>query len=147
MPQTQKKWKEVSNGFNSWWNFPNCLGPVDGKHVQILSPENSDSSFFNYKGTFSVMFFALVDANYHICADVGCQGHISDGEVFTHTIRCTTLEKNWLCIPVSWPLLGIINAIPFVFIADDAFALSASIMKPFPGQQPKSSPELTLQGS
>lgn len=51
--------------------------------------------FFNYKGTYSVVFFTLVDANYHmICADVGCQGHISDGEVFTHTIRCITQEKN-----------------------------------------------------
>jgi len=33
MPQTQKKWKEVWNGFNSWWNLPNCLGPVDGKRT------------------------------------------------------------------------------------------------------------------
>jgi hypothetical protein len=88
---------------------------VEGKHVQILGPKNSDSLFFNYRGTFSVVFLTLVDANYDIiCADVGCQGHISDGEVFTHTIRCTTLEKNWLCIPVLWPLRGIINAIPFV---------------------------------
>jgi hypothetical protein len=54
----------------------------DGKHVQILGPKNSDSLFFNYKGTFSVVFFTLVDANYQIiCADLGCQGHISDGEV------------------------------------------------------------------
>lgn len=47
------------------------------------------------------MFFASVDANYHIInADVGCQGHISDGEGFTHTTWCTKLEKNRLCIPV-----------------------------------------------
>lgn len=99
MPQTQKKWKEVSNGFKSWWNFPNCLGPMDGKHAQILGPKNSDNSFFNYKWTFSVVFFKLVDANYHmICTDLGYQGHISDGKVFTHTIRCTTLEKNWLLL-------------------------------------------------
>ena len=68
---------------------------MDGKHVQILGSKNSDSSFFNYKGTFSVVFFTLVDANYHmICTDLGCQGHISGGEVFTHTIRCITLQKN-----------------------------------------------------
>jgi hypothetical protein len=119
-------------------DFPNCLGSMDGKHVQILAPRNSGSSFFNYKGNFSVVFFAVVDANYKVIyADMRCQGCISDGWMFAYTALCTKLEEKQLCVPISRPLPGRINAVEFVFVADDAFALSANIMQPFRGQHPK----------
>jgi hypothetical protein len=59
---------------------------MDGKHILLQCPANSGSQFFNYKVTFNIVLFAVVDANYCFkYAHVGCQGRISDGGVFRIT--------------------------------------------------------------
>lgn len=42
-------WLQVANQYNAKWNFPNCLGAIDGKHVAIKCPKNAGSLFYNYK--------------------------------------------------------------------------------------------------
>ena len=49
---TEDKWRIISDGFNSKWNFPHCVGAIDGKHVRIQYPDNSGSECFNYSDTF-----------------------------------------------------------------------------------------------
>lgn len=46
---TKAEWEHVAEGFASRWQFTNCLGAVDGKHVANVCPPNSGSKFFNYK--------------------------------------------------------------------------------------------------
>lgn len=55
MPQTPEKWLNVSKRFFDQWNFPNCLGSMDGKHVAIQAPIHPGTKFFNYKATFSIV--------------------------------------------------------------------------------------------
>lgn len=34
-PPTLEQWKEIAAEFEKRWNFPLCLGAVDGKHIAI----------------------------------------------------------------------------------------------------------------
>jgi hypothetical protein len=117
------------------WNFPHCVGDMDGKHIIIQAPFNSGSEFHNYKSAFSIVFFAVVDANYNILfVDVGSQGRISDGGVFKDSHLYEMIENGSLQLPVPEPLQNRNKKLLYFILGDSAFPLLENVMKPYPGQ-------------
>lgn len=140
IPTTPEQWLKVAKEFNDMWNFPHCLGALDGKHVVLQSPANSGSEFFNYKSTYSIVLFAVVNANYNfLYVDVGAQGRISDGGIFKNSSLYEKLQKNHLNLPLEERLEGTEVVIPYYFVGDEAFPLSDTLMKPFSGIHPRGS--------
>lgn len=131
---TETTWKNIAKEFEIQWNFPNCLGAIDGKHVQMQSPINSGSRYFNYKGFHSVVLMAVCDANYRfVSIEVGDYGRNSDGGVFAHYSFGRALQQNKLDIPSDQPLPGTDTPLPFVFVADAAFPAGMHLVRPYPG--------------
>ena len=84
-----------------------CLGAMDGKHVEIVPPPGSGSQFYNYKGDFSIVLLALVDADLKFrFVDVGTNGRISDGGVWSKSALKKAIEVNTLNIPDTQQLPG-----------------------------------------
>jgi len=74
-PQEENEWIRIAEEFNTIWNFPNCIGAIDGKHCRIQAPPNSGSAFHNYKSHFSLILMAIADARYRfIWVDIGDYG-------------------------------------------------------------------------
>lgn len=142
IPTTKETWQKIADQFFIKWNVPNCVGAMDGKHIALQSPIHSGTDFFNYKSFFSIVLFAIVDANYNIIyANVGSQGRISDGGVFNSCGFKQKLESNELNLPDPRALPGRVQPVPYVILADDAFPLTQNIIKPYPGTHSKGSKE------
>ena len=132
-PSTEEEWKNVADYFSKRWQFHNCLGAVDGKHVAIKCPHCGGSLYYNYKGFHSIVLMALVDANYRfLYVDVGANGSCSDGGVFKDTSLYDALENGRAGVPEPLPLPGDTEDVHYALIADDAFATRIWLMKPFP---------------
>lgn len=131
-PRTEQEWKFISKQFEERWNFPHCLGAIDGKHVEITPPDNCGSYYFNYKGKHSMVLMAIVDANYQfLLCDFGTNGRISDGGVLQNTEFYKKLQDNNLEIPPAESAERSSRILPYVFVADDAFPLRCDMIKPF----------------
>nr|CAI5821489.1 unnamed protein product [Callosobruchus analis] len=119
------------------WQFENCLGAMDGKHILIKKPSKSGSYYFNYKGTFSVVLFAIVNANYEfLYVHTGTNGRVSDGGIWNNTGICKRLKANKLNIPNPTTLLNTSDQFPYVFIGDEAFPIMDNLMKPYQQKMP-----------
>ncbi|XP_042910704.1 uncharacterized protein [Parasteatoda tepidariorum] len=131
----EDRWNEIAIEFWKKWQFPNCIGAMDGKHVTIQAPKSSGSLYWNYKKTYSIVLLALVDARYNfIFLDVGSYGRNSDGGVLSNSNFGKKLSRNQLNIPDKKCLPGTDTKLPMVIVADEAFPLTENIMRPFPGK-------------
>ena len=84
------------------------------------------SVFYNYKGTFSIVLFALVDANYQfIFVDIGQPGSRSDASIWQDSKLRQALDSGALNLPDP------VGSTNFHFIGDEIFPLMPNLMKPF----------------
>ena len=109
------------NEFSKLWNLLICCGARDSKHVIIRCPQNTGSLFFNYKKSFSLILFAVINVNYNfIYIDVGTNGRTNDALVFSKCLFNQALENGSLKISSQ-----------SVFVGNDAFPLRTNLLKPY----------------
>ncbi|KYN21189.1 hypothetical protein ALC57_06460 [Trachymyrmex cornetzi] len=109
--------KEIENDFSNKWNFPHCVGAIDGKHINIqvilklkVSSDNAGSEYYNYKENHSIILLVMCDANYIIrYVDIGTPGRQGDANVFKNTSydenRMQCIENVFGILASIWRLL------------------------------------------
>ena len=130
-PSTDEELLKISEDFARIWDYPLCIGSVDGCHIPC-SPKAADATdFYNYKGWYSTILFAVADASYKfIYFNVGCPGRMNDGFIFRRSALKEKLEaqaEQFLRLGRSYD--GI--QIPLHLIGDCAFPLVHNLMKPY----------------
>ncbi|CAF4053586.1 unnamed protein product [Rotaria sp. Silwood2] len=62
-PSTDAEIRKTMNGFVTKFDYPLCLGSLDGTHIQIKPPVGAESDYYNYKKFHSVIMLAAVNSN------------------------------------------------------------------------------------
>ena len=65
LPTTEAEVKEKTSQFFDRFSLPQCLGAVDGTHIEIKQPSRNATDFVNQKSRFSL--------NVQACCDCSCQ--------------------------------------------------------------------------
>lgn len=132
LPSTAQEWLAIEDGFSK--HFPHAVGAIDGKHIALQCPTYSASKRRNYKQTKNFVLLTLIDSNCRfIYADIGNQGRISEGGVFSNNSLWNKICSNNLNLPTPCQLPGFNAEVPYVFLGDEAFSLSTYVVKPFRG--------------
>ena len=132
-PSTEEEWKAIEMKFSERWNFPHCVGALDGKHV-VMQACGQGSLLYNYKGSHSIVLMVLAGPSYVIWCNMGVNGRVSDGGVWNRTDLCNALENGKVNLAMPQPLPNRTEDSPYVIVGDHAVALKPFLMKPYPQQ-------------
>ena len=132
-PETPDNWKRIADDYYQIWNFPNCVGSIDGKHIVMQAPMRSGSSYFNYKGTHSIVLMAVCDSHYRIIlVNIGKSGKSSDGGIFANSHFGIAFEEKTLNLPKSPFLPNARIDFHYVLVGDEAFPRKDYLMRSYP---------------
>ena len=117
------------------WQFPNCIGAIDGKHITMQPPGSSGSYYHNYKHTNSIFLMAVGGLNYEcLYYDIGTNGRVNDGGVWNKCGLAKALQEGKMNLPLPCCLPSANKQVPYILVGDDAFALKPYLMKPYAQQ-------------
>ncbi|XP_035529809.1 uncharacterized protein LOC118337072 isoform X1 [Morone saxatilis] len=135
-PSTEAEWRTIAQDFELKWQFPHCLGALDGRRIYIQPPAKSGSLHHSYKAGFSVIMMAAVDANYkfiYTCVDT--QGRVSDAGLFAQSDLRKAMDRDLLNFPPPDSLPNSDITMPYMFVGNEEFPLRPDLMKPYPCRQ------------
>ena len=95
----------------------------------MKKPKKSGSDYYNYKGFFSLVLLALVDAEYRfLWLDCGSSGSYSDAQIFNRSLLRKKIEDGSLGFRAS-------STLHYFLLDNDVFALMPWMVKPYSQRQ------------
>ena len=93
-PSTAEEWKTIVHDFQGKWQFLNAIGAIDGKHIAIIPPPDSVSSYYNYKHTNSIVLSAIACPSYEcLFADVESNGRMNHSGLWNKSSLRRAIEN------------------------------------------------------
>ncbi|CAB3233187.1 unnamed protein product [Arctia plantaginis] len=119
---TEQRLKAIAEDFEATWNFPHCIGTIDGKHCEIKKPPKS-----GYIGAIK----KEIAKRKFVAVEVGGRGKQSDGGTFIASTLYKLIEKEKKN-PLPKRLTNSDIIAPYVLVGDEAYPLKHYLMRPYP---------------
>lgn len=127
--------KEVAKKYYEKWQFPNCIGAIDGKPFKVKTRKRRGSEFRKRKKYISVVLQAVVDANYKfIAVEVGGGDEQSDDGAFQCSKLNELLSNGNYSVPPPARMPGSDEILPNVMIGNETYPLKTFLMRPYTGR-------------
>ena len=122
--------REIVNGFEHKWGFPQTVGAIDGTHIPIIRPLDSASDYYNRKNYYSMLMQAVVDfRGLFMDVNIGWPGKVHDARVFVNSSFFQKANTGSL-FPDWKRTMGSVD-VPLVVLGDPAYPLLPWLMKPY----------------
>jgi hypothetical protein len=128
-PNTVAEIQETIDGFFNKCGYPLCLGALDGTHIAVKAPTGFECDYFNYKKHHSIIMLATVNADLIFTyVNVGAPGRCNDSSIYnnctlSNVIQHSMYQKHFMLVRNI--------KIQSHLIADSAFALNSTLLKPY----------------